>query len=477
MAGCVDCTVFETKLEELKQSKKRKNSNTLLYIEDNFFDECKRWLQSTPEEKKHLNIDKQTKQKLARNKWSLTCQGKVTASDNKKVVPKRDIYRLLCEAHTATAHRGRDKTERYLRNYYTGISQDVVNLFVSLCKLHQEQKSVTNHCKKPILTPIKANQFLGHVEMDLIDFRNLPCECHLRHLWVLHVVDHYTKFSWLFALKRKQTEEVAGALTNLFWMFGFPSVLHSDNGKEFKSKTMSELCGKHNIKQVHGAPCTPSTQGLVERNNRTVKENVLNILKERDESLGKWCTVLREAAYKKNITLHRAINKVSYEVLHGMLPRKETPGRTEDDHIEESEQHTTQEKQNSPNLLASELKDPSSQDDLLAPFENANTGQPSVADLQVEPSVENPNKRKYAIHECVRENQESYNKKMKKSRNKVEDFKIDEFVSIKIDKVDKTSPLHPNVLLGKVTEVDDNYAKIVTKFGIISTYISTSRLN
>ena len=110
MAGCVDCTVFETKLEELKQSKKRKNSNTLLYIEDNFFDECKRWLQSTPEEKKHPNIDKQTKQKLARNKWSLTCEGKVTASDNKLVVPKRDVYRLLCEAHTATAHRGRDKT-------------------------------------------------------------------------------------------------------------------------------------------------------------------------------------------------------------------------------------------------------------------------------------------------------------------------------------------------------------------------------
>ena len=133
--------------------------------------------------------------------------------------------------------------------------------------------------------------------MDLIDFRNLPCECHLRHLWVLHVVDHYTKFSWLFALKRKQTEEVAGALNNLFWMFGFPSILHSDNGKEFKSKTMSDLCGKLNIKQVHGAPRTPSTQGLVERNNRTVKENILNILKERDESLGKWCTVLGEAAY------------------------------------------------------------------------------------------------------------------------------------------------------------------------------------
>ena len=103
-----------------------------------------------------------------------------------------------------------------------------------------------------------------------------------------------------------------------------------------------------------------------------------------------------------------------------------------------------------------------------------------MTDLQVGPSVENPNKRKHATtHECVSEKQDCYNKKMKESRNKVDRFKIDDFICIKIDKVDKSSPLHPNVLLGKVMEVEKNYAKIhvVTKFGIISTYISTSRLN
>ena len=65
---------------------------------------------------------------------------------------------------------------------------------------------------------------------------------------------------------------------------------------------------------------------------------------------------------------------------------------------------------------------------------------------------------------------------MKESRNKVDRFQIDDFVCIKIDKVDKSSLLHQNVLLGKLTEVENNYAKVVTKFGIISTYISTSRL-
>ena len=61
---------------------------------------------------------------------------------------------------------------------------------------------------------------------------------------------------------------------------------------------------------------------------------------------------------------------------------------------------------------------------------------------------------------------------------KVDKFKIDDFFPIKIGKVDKTSPLDPNLLLGKVTEVENKYyAKIETKFRIISTYIPTIQLN
>ena len=53
---------------------------------------------------------------------------------------------------------------------------------------------------------------------------------------------------------------------------------------------------------------------------------------------------------------------------------------------------------------------------------------------------------------------------MKASRGKVDKFKINDFVSIKIDKVEKTSPLYTNLLLGKVTEVENHYAKIVPTF-------------
>ena len=81
------------------------------------------------------------------------------------------------------------------------------------------------------------------------------------------------------------------------------------------------------------------------------------------------------------------------------------------------------------------------------------------------------------MQKTVNQNQEQYNAKMKQARSKKTSFKVDDIVAIKIDKVDKTSPLHPNVLIGKVLHVENNYTKVVTRHGIISTFISTNRLN
>ncbi|KAK2564387.1 hypothetical protein P5673_011814 [Acropora cervicornis] len=107
---------------------------------------------------------------------------------------------------------------------YNGISQQLESLFTSLCKLHQQQRSITSHCKKTISTPIQASGFLCHVEIDLIDFRKHPCNCSKHHNWVLH-------YSWLLPLKLKETQEVASSLESVCWMFRFPTTLHSDNGK------------------------------------------------------------------------------------------------------------------------------------------------------------------------------------------------------------------------------------------------------
>ena len=80
----------------------------------------------------------------------------------------------------------------FVKRAYAEISQHVVTLFVGLCHLHQQQKSVTDHLKRPITKPIQVNNFLAHVQLDLIHFRNLNCSCGKNHNWLLYATDHYS---------------------------------------------------------------------------------------------------------------------------------------------------------------------------------------------------------------------------------------------------------------------------------------------
>ena len=111
-------------------------------------------------------------------------------------------------------------------------------------------------------------------------------------------------------------------------------------------------------------------------------------------------------------------------------------------------------------------------------MELESTGAEQVELVNDRNSKEAPESRKRKqTTQPVMDSQTNYNKKMKLSRNKQRSFKVEDYVTIKIDKVDKTTLLHPNVILGKIINMENDYAKVVTTYGIISTYISTNRLN
>ena len=137
-----------------------------------------------------------------------------------------------------------------------------------------------------------------------------------------------------------------------------------------------------------------------------------------------------EAAYARNIAYHRAIKQSPYEAVYGIKPHRE---------------------QLTPSLLLDQ------ETEAEAPV-TTNDSCESISD-------ERTKKRK-----SISENQEDYNNRMIKqtrqsSRSK--SFKVDDMVSIKIDKVDKKTPMHPNMLMGKITATENGYAKVVTQFGVI----------
>ena len=61
---------------------------------------------------------------------------------------------------------------------------------------------------------------------------------------------------------------------------------------------------------------------------------------------------------------------------------------------------------------------------------------------------------------------EAYHQQTRKKAQKQPKFKISDMVAIKINKVDKINPFHPNMLLGQIIEIEESgYVRIVTEYG------------
>ena len=71
---------------------------------------------------------------------------------------------------------------------------------------------------------------------------------------------------------------------------------------------------------------------------------------------------------------------------------------------------------------------------------------------------------------------EDYHQQTRKQAQKKHKFKISDMVAIKVYKVDKINPFHPNMLLGQIIEIEESgYVRIVTEYGKVNTLITPSR--
>ena len=83
---------------------------------------------------------------------------------------------------------------------------------------------------------------------------------------------------------------------------------------------MEAFCEENRIQVAHGSPRTPTTQGLVERSNRSWKEDMRAlIMSTSSTSVQKWCEKASEAAYTRNISYHRAIKMMRHMRLFMVL--------------------------------------------------------------------------------------------------------------------------------------------------------------
>ena len=93
------------------------------------------------------------------------------------------------------------------------------------------------------------------------------------NLYILVVVDYFTKWAEAFPLTNKSSMTVADSIvTQVMCRIGTPYRFHSDQGGEFDSNLFRDVCELLDVEKTRTTPYRPQSDGLVERLNRTIKQ-------------------------------------------------------------------------------------------------------------------------------------------------------------------------------------------------------------
>ena len=135
----------------------------------------------------------------------------------------------------------------------TSIPERAIQHFLNKDEIHMQLnarfKTVTP------FTPVKAKLPHKRLQIDLMDMSK---ESDRGFKYILTTLDVFSRFVWLYALKRKKSSLVASKLEYFFSIFGITQIVQSDQGGEILGKVTS-LLKRLNIKKVRSRPYHPQS--------------------------------------------------------------------------------------------------------------------------------------------------------------------------------------------------------------------------
>ncbi|KRY42168.1 KRAB-A domain-containing protein 2, partial [Trichinella britovi] len=110
-----------------------------------------------------------------------------------------------------------------------------------------------------VVKPLVSTNLLSRAQVDLINFQTMSDG---DFEYIMINLNHIKEFCILNPLKSKRAEELASILLEIFLTFSAPSILQSDNSREFSYVIIAELktCWPE-LKLVTGRPRHPQSQG------------------------------------------------------------------------------------------------------------------------------------------------------------------------------------------------------------------------
>ena len=165
------------------------------------------------------------------------------------------------------------------------------------------------------LQPIHVTQPLELVHMDYLSLE--PSKRNIEN--VLVITDHFTRYALAYPSKTQTAQATARILwDNFICHYGFPEKFISDQGRNFESDLIKELCKIAGVQKLHATPYHPQGNGQCERFNSTLC-NMLGTLSEEEKS--DWKSYLGCMTHAYNCTKHASTTYSPYYLMFGRHPR------------------------------------------------------------------------------------------------------------------------------------------------------------